>query len=65
MPYLPKSEGGTTKSCWTHATIEYTRVEMGSDWNGFYHRITINTKEEGYDLGYHGQINKKCTFLGR
>jgi hypothetical protein len=40
-------------------------MEMGRDWNGFYHRITVDTKEEGHDLGYRGQVNKKCTFLGR
>jgi hypothetical protein len=53
------------QSRWTHATVGYTRVEMGRDWNRFYHRVTIDTKEEGYDLGYHGQVNQKCTFLGR
>jgi hypothetical protein len=65
MPYLSKSEGGTSKSCWTNATIGYTRIEMGRDWNGFYHRITIDTQEEGHDLGYRRQVNKNCTFLGR
>jgi hypothetical protein len=32
MPYLSKSESGTSKSCWTYATIEYSRVEMGMDF---------------------------------
>jgi hypothetical protein len=57
MPYLSKSESGTSKSRWTHAAIGYSRVEMRRDWNGFYHRVTIDTKEKGHDLGYCGQIN--------
>jgi hypothetical protein len=47
MPYLSKSESGTSKSRWTHATIEYSRVEMGRDWNGFYHRVMMTHKYRG------------------
>jgi hypothetical protein len=57
MPYLSKSEGGTSKSRWTYATIEHSRVEVGRDWNGLYHRVTIDTKEKGYDLGNRGQVD--------
>jgi transposase InsO family protein len=63
MSYLSKGKSGTSKSRWTHATIRYSRLEMGRDWNGFYHRITIDTKEEGHDLGYYGQIKKSAHFL--
>jgi hypothetical protein len=27
------------------------------DWNGFYHRVTIDTEEKGHDLGYCGQTD--------
>jgi hypothetical protein len=32
-------------------------VEMGRDWNGLYHRVTIDTEEKGHDLGNCGQAD--------
>jgi hypothetical protein len=51
MSYLSESEGRTSESYWTYTTFEYSRVEVGTDWNGLYHRITTDTEEEGHDLG--------------
>src|SRR4051812_36540117 len=63
MPYLSKGKSRTSKSSRTITTFLNSRMEVGRNWYGFYHRINHDTEAEGYDIDNCGQIHKKCTFI--
>jgi hypothetical protein len=38
-------------------------VEVGRDWNGLCHRVTIDTEEKGHDLVIVDRLTKSAHFL--
>jgi hypothetical protein len=60
---MSKGESSTSMTCRAIATSKGSRMEMGRDRNGFYHRTAKNLEGIRLHLGYRGWINKGCLFL--
>ena len=42
--------------------VDYSSLEMGRDYDAFYHQIASDCVRSGFDMGHRGSVDQECAF---